>query len=134
MHTHTHTHTHNTHTHTCTHTHTHTHTCTHIHTRTHSHLHLHMHARMHTHTQSVIDCNAFPLLINVMNSEAAYTTRKEAAWAILNAMSGGTKQQLRCGTSSIPYSGKNWRGFLFGNIAILGQQQPILRPVTITRT
>ena len=47
------------------------------------------------HLQAVIDCNVFPLLIDIMNSGAVFKTRKEAAWAILNATSGGTNQQIR---------------------------------------
>ena len=58
-------------------------------------IHTHTHTHAHTHTQSVIDCNVFPMLIEIMNSAAEYKTRKEAAWAILNATSGGTAQQIR---------------------------------------
>ena len=47
-------------------------------------------------SQAVIDCNIFPMLNDLLNSGAEYKTRKEAAWAILNATSGGTKQQIRC--------------------------------------
>ena len=45
--------------------------------------------------QSVIDANIFPILINIMDSNPQFKTRKEAAWAILNATSGGTSQQIR---------------------------------------
>ena len=43
----------------------------------------------------MIDCNIFPMLADLLNSGAEYKTRKEAAWAILNATSGGTNQQIR---------------------------------------
>lgn len=45
--------------------------------------------------QATIDCNIFPTLIEVLNSDAEYKTRKEAAWAVLNATSGGTHEQIR---------------------------------------
>ncbi len=47
------------------------------------------------HTQTVIDCNIFPLLIEVLSSGVDYKTRKEAAWAVLNATQGGTAEQIR---------------------------------------
>jgi len=44
--------------------------------------------------QAVIDANVIPTLIQVM-SRAEFKTRKEAAWAITNATSGGTPEQIR---------------------------------------
>lgn len=41
-----------------------------------------------------MDANIFPLLIDLM-SKAEFKTRKEAAWAITNATSGGTPDQIR---------------------------------------
>ena len=73
------------------------HTCMYAHntqhnTSTHTYTHTHTHTRI---MQSVIDANLFPVLIEIMNSAAEYKTRKEAVWAILNATSGGTQQQIR---------------------------------------
>jgi importin subunit alpha-2 len=42
----------------------------------------------------VIDANIFPVLIEIQ-SKAEFKTRKEAAWAITNATSGGTAEQVR---------------------------------------
>ena len=44
--------------------------------------------------QAVIDGNIFPVLIEILR-KAEYKTRKEAAWAITNATSGGTPAQIR---------------------------------------
>ena len=44
--------------------------------------------------QAVIDANVFPMLIDIMG-KAEFKTRKEAAWAITNAASGGTSDQIR---------------------------------------
>jgi hypothetical protein len=44
----------------------------------------------------VIDANIFPVLIDIQ-SKAEFKTRKEAAWAITNATSGGTAEQIRWG-------------------------------------
>ena len=44
--------------------------------------------------QSVIDANIIPALIDVMG-RAEFKTRKEAAWAITNAVSGGSADQIR---------------------------------------
>ena len=41
----------------------------------------------------VIDANIFPVLIEILRT-AEFKTRKEAAWAITNATSGGTHQQI----------------------------------------
>jgi len=43
----------------------------------------------------VIECQLFPQLIDVMVGTADYKTRKEAAWAVLNATAGGTDEQIR---------------------------------------
>lgn len=45
--------------------------------------------------QTVIDANIFPVLIEILQ-KAEFRTRKEAAWAITNATSGGTPEQIRC--------------------------------------
>ena len=42
----------------------------------------------------MIDANIFPVLIEIQ-SKAEFKTRKEAAWAITNATSGGTAEQVR---------------------------------------
>lgn len=44
--------------------------------------------------QAVIDANIFPTLIDILRN-AEFKTRKEAAWAITNATSGGTHAQIR---------------------------------------
>ena len=44
--------------------------------------------------QAVIDANIIPMLVEIL-SKAEFKTRKEAAWAITNATSGGTAQQIR---------------------------------------
>lgn len=44
--------------------------------------------------QTVIDANIFPVLIDILQ-KAEFRTRKEAAWAITNATSGGTPEQIR---------------------------------------
>ena len=44
--------------------------------------------------QAVIDANIFPVLIEILG-KAEFKTRKEAAWAITNATSGGTPEQIR---------------------------------------
>ena len=44
--------------------------------------------------QAIVDSNIFPELLTVME-KAEYKTRKEAAWAVLNAMSSGTQQQIK---------------------------------------
>lgn len=56
-------------------------------------------------SQAVIDANIFPVLIEILQ-KAEFRTRKEAAWAITNATSGGTPEQIR-------YS---LRGLLLGQI------------------
>lgn len=45
-------------------------------------------------TQSVIDANIIPMLVEIL-SKAEFKTRKEAAWAITNATSGGTAEQIK---------------------------------------
>ena len=42
---------------------------------------------------SISDSNIFPVLIEIL-SRAEFKTRKEAAWAITNATSGGTYLKL----------------------------------------
>ena len=42
----------------------------------------------------VIEANIFPVLIEILRS-AEFKTRKEAAWAITNATSGGTPAHIR---------------------------------------
>lgn len=44
--------------------------------------------------QAVIDANIFPTLIEILG-KAEFKTRKEAAWSITNATSGGTPEQIR---------------------------------------
>lgn len=44
--------------------------------------------------QNVVDANIFPVLIDILQ-KAEFRTRKEAAWAITNATSGGTPAQMR---------------------------------------
>jgi importin subunit alpha-2 len=43
--------------------------------------------------QMVIDANIFPSLIEIL-TKAEFKTRKEAAWAITNATSGGSAEQV----------------------------------------
>lgn len=45
-------------------------------------------------SKAVIDANIFPILIEILQ-KAEFRTRKEAAWAITNATSGGTPEQIR---------------------------------------
>lgn len=45
-------------------------------------------------TQAVIDANIIPMLVEILG-KAEFKTRKEAAWAITNATSGGTPEQIR---------------------------------------
>ena len=42
----------------------------------------------------MIDANIFPVLIDILG-KAEFKTRKEACWAITNATSGGTAEQIR---------------------------------------
>lgn len=44
--------------------------------------------------QAVIDANIFPILIKIMQT-SDFKTKKEAAWAITNATSSGTAEQIR---------------------------------------
>jgi hypothetical protein len=46
-------------------------------------------------SQAVIDTSIFPVLIEILQ-KAEFRTRKEATWAITNATSGGTPEQIRC--------------------------------------
>jgi len=49
----------------------------------------------------VIDANIFPVLINILG-HAEFKTRKEAAWAITNATSGGTAEQIQYLVNMVP--------------------------------
>lgn len=53
--------------------------------------------------QTVIDANIFPVLIDILQ-KAEFRTRKEAAWAITNATSGGTPEQIRWDFNEMLYS------------------------------
>lgn len=44
--------------------------------------------------QAVIDANIFSVLITILQT-ADFKTKKEAAWAITNATSSGTAEQIR---------------------------------------
>ena len=44
--------------------------------------------------QAVIDANIIPSLVDILG-KAEFKTRKEAAWAITNATSGGSPEQIR---------------------------------------
>lgn len=44
--------------------------------------------------QAVIDAGIFPVLIDIL-AKAEFKIRKEAAWAITNATSGGAPEQIR---------------------------------------
>lgn len=44
--------------------------------------------------QAVIDANIFPVLIQILQT-SDFKTKKEAAWAITNATSSGTADQIR---------------------------------------
>jgi importin subunit alpha-2 len=52
--------------------------------------------------QAVIDANIFPILIEIL-SKGEFKPRKEAAWAIVNATSGGTPEQIRYLFNSIAF-------------------------------
>ncbi|CAF4720564.1 unnamed protein product, partial [Rotaria magnacalcarata] len=43
---------------------------------------------------AVIDAHIFPSLINILK-HGDHKTRKEAAWAMTNATSGGSPQQIK---------------------------------------
>jgi len=53
----------------------------------------------------VIDANIFPVLIDIL-SKAEFKTRKEAAWAITNATSGGSTEQIFYLSSQVKTSNK----------------------------
>lgn len=44
--------------------------------------------------QAVLDASIFPTLIDILK-QAEFKTRKEAAWAITNATSGGSHAQIK---------------------------------------
>ena len=46
------------------------------------------------HTQTLLDSGVLPILLDIMNT-AEYKIRKEAVWAVCNAISGGTPEQVR---------------------------------------
>ena len=45
-------------------------------------------------SQSVVDANIIPHLVEIL-SVSEFKTRKEAAWAISNATSGGSPEQIK---------------------------------------
>ncbi len=64
--------------------------------------------------QAVIDANVFSVLIEILQ-KAEFRTRKEAAWAITNATSGGTPEQIRCtvGFFALVFTySRNLKGFI----------------------
>eukprot|EP00301_Raphidiophrys_heterophryoidea_P008430 c13129_g1_i3.p1 GENE.c13129_g1_i3~~c13129_g1_i3.p1 ORF type:complete len:210 (-),score=53.49 c13129_g1_i3:157-786(-) len=52
-------------------------------------------ARSSDQIQAVIDADIFPPLIGLLNSNDEYVIRKEAAWAVSNAISNGTPAQIQ---------------------------------------
>ena len=44
--------------------------------------------------QTLLDSGILPILLDIMNT-AEFKTRKEAVWAVCNAISGGTPEQVR---------------------------------------
>jgi importin subunit alpha-1 len=48
--------------------------------------------------KSVFDANVFPKLIEIL-SKGESKTKKEAAWAVVNATSSGTTEQIRSNQS-----------------------------------
>ena len=44
--------------------------------------------------QTLLDSGILPILLDIMNT-AEFKTRKEAVWAVCNAISGGTPEQIR---------------------------------------
>ena len=49
---------------------------------------------IHTYIQILLDSAVLPILLDIMNT-AEFKTRKEAVWAVCNAISGGTPDQVR---------------------------------------
>ena len=49
---------------------------------------------VHTYIQVLLDSAILPILLDIMNT-AEFKTRKEAVWAVCNAISGGTPDQIR---------------------------------------
>ena len=60
----------------------------------------------------MIDANIFPVLIDIL-SKAEFKTRKEAAWAITNATSGGSSEQIRFLVNLVFETFKNWRQYFY---------------------
>ena len=50
--------------------------------------------------QTLLDSGILPILLDIMNT-AEFKTRKEAIWAVCNAISGGTPDQIRLVQPSI---------------------------------
>ena len=44
--------------------------------------------------QVLLDSAVLPILLDIMNT-AEFKTKKEAVWAVCNAISGGTADQIR---------------------------------------
>jgi len=44
--------------------------------------------------QALLDSAVLPMLLDIMNTEE-FKIRKEAVWAVCNAISGGTPEQIR---------------------------------------
>ena len=44
--------------------------------------------------QVLLDSAVLPILLDIMNT-AEFKTKKEAVWAVCNAISGGTPDQIR---------------------------------------
>jgi importin subunit alpha-6/7 len=69
--------------------------------------------------QFVIDAGIIPILIDIL-ANADFKTRKEAAWAITNALSGGTPEQIQyvafaCRFFAFLYKGASCRMFVQHN-------------------
>lgn len=83
--------------------------------------------------QAVIDANIFPVLIEILQ-KAEFRTRKEAAWAITNATSGGTPEQIRY--DSFPNILNVWspffvHGFQIAKWLLMGKVCPSLTVIRL---